>query len=95
MVQEFPLYRASGEPLAQNREVWRAPYLSTEGLIEFADKRGIGLPKRKSIKGLSREDSKEYQDFALEWVKDLKGTRGQLDLVLWRRDNMINNFLNE
>lgn len=44
-----------------------------------------GLPKWKTIKGLTPENSKLYQDFADKYAKKKGCTRIQLDLIFWRK----------
>jgi hypothetical protein len=48
-------------------------------------KREDELPKWKTIKGLTPENSKKFQDFASRYAKKIGCTRIQLDIIFWRK----------
>ena len=48
-----------------------------------------GLPKWKTIKGLTPENSKLYQDFANKYAKKKGCTRIQLDVIFWRNERTL------
>ena len=52
-------------------------------LIKRANESGQTLPRWHTIKGLSPEQSREYQDFALKYAGDT-WFRVHLDLIAWR-----------
>ena len=53
-------------------------------LISLAGEKD-GLPRWKTIKGLTPENSKLYLDFAGKYAKKKGCTRIQLDVIFWRR----------
>jgi hypothetical protein len=56
-----------------------------QALVDAARERGQlrRLPRWKSIRALTREDSKSYQDFAVELAAERRMARVHLDVTLW------------
>lgn len=57
-------------------------------LIPLAGKE-VNLPKWETIKDLTPENSKKFQDFASWYAKKIKCTRIQLDVILWRNEKTL------
>jgi len=56
------------------------------GLITLAEERNVNLPKWKTIRGLLPDESNLYQNFASLYAREIRCTRIQLDLLLWRKE---------